>query len=249
MATTTQPRRVWPGRLLHVLALLLIGPWLVYFATSVLTGSVGIEPGVIGIIFTYASALGLSLISLVPSVAVALFRPLFGWIVFAVLGGVSVIGVAYSENKAAGKDTSAAIEDTVPSKIEVTVAAEILPPEKRDANVTPEVIAAMNDHVLNDFKQRYSRRAGAKHGDDPNVTVGTLRLEQDGHDLYMTELRPKQPASGQKPVLRMLWNIHDGQLKRVFCAYEQDDPTWRATRCGQQVSKTFTWDGWYTPRK
>lgn len=248
MEKTTPPRRGWPYRLLHVLAMLLIGPWAVYLPIAILTGTNEPEPGFLGILMAYASALGLSLVALALGIAIALFRPWIGWVVFVATGVFIVTGVVYADRKAEAPAKESASPAKTSRPIQVTVASEFLPPEKRNAQVTPEVISAMEDHLLSDFMQRHAARVGTAAAATPNVIVHSLRVEQDGHVLFMTELRPKQPTAGDTPVLRLLWNIHDGQLKRVFCAYEQDDPTWRPSACGKQVAQTFAWDGWYTPR-
>lgn len=231
-----------------MLGLLLVGPWLVYIPIAIMTGTHEPESGFMGFLMAYATALGLSLVALVLGIAIALFRPWIGWIAFAAVGLFIVTGVVSADRKYSPATDVPARPAQTSSPIQVTVASEFLPPEKRDAQVSQEVVFAMEAHLLNDFKQRHASRVGAKAGSELNVKVHTLRMEQDGHVLYMTELRPKLPVAGQDPVLRMLWNIHDAQLKRVFCAYEQDEPTWRPSACGKQVAQTFAWDGWHTPR-
>lgn len=248
MEKTTPPRRGWKYRLLHVLAMLLVGPWAVYFPIAILTGTHEPEPGFFGVLMAYASALGLSLVALALGIAIALFRPWIGWVAFVAIGVFIVSGVAYADRRSESPKEASVSSVQSSRTIQVSVASELLPPEKRNAQVTPEVVSAMEEHLLNDFQQRHAARVGTKTAANPNVTVHSLRVEQDGHVLYMTELKPKLPAAGETPVLRLLWNIHDGQLKRVFCAYEQDDPTWRPSACGKQVAQTFGWDGWYTSR-
>lgn len=239
-----------PVRTLNYLALLMFGPFVAYVAAGIAHGFTPLGSGFYMLTLSYAHWLGYSLIPLILAALIMIKSRVIAWVVM-ILGGAYLGYVTqpqHVEARAAAPISSPqhAAEDRLPI---VNATVELLPPEKLDATVTPETIRLMEGHYIQQIKGNVAARSGGDQAavDAVKVTANTMRVEESGHIVYITELDTSVDASADKiPYsLRVIWNIDDGALKRVQCVTKNPNDPWRRGKCGEKIAETFRWAGWH----
>jgi len=250
MDDTMARKRRMPVRTLNYLALLMFGPFVAYVAAGIAHGFTPLGSGFYMLTLSYAHWLGYSLIPLILAALIMIKSRVIAWVVM-ILGGAYLGYVTqphHVEARAAAPITSpqSAAEDRLPI---VNATVELLPPDKLDATVTPETIKLMEGHYIQQIKDNVSARSGGDQAavNAVKVTASTMRVEESGHIVYITELDTSIDASADKiPYsLRVIWNIDDGALKRVQCVTKNPKDPWRNGACGSKIAETFRWAGWH----
>lgn len=251
---TTVARASWARRFGLALAVIVVGPMWAYLVGGVLYGFDPIEPTFRGVLLSYAGWLGYCFLAAILGVGFSFTRPRAVWktivIAFGIMGVVSGLGGqpfrAVPTASAPRAHSDGAPARPAPAKVQVSTVSEFLKPGQEV--VTPKTVAIMDAFILDDFNRRQAQlgKPTKNSAGEPIAKVATFRFEDQGHVVYVSELRQTRPAPGEDPVLRVIWNTHDGQFKRVFCLSERDEFVWRSGECGRQLAETFGWPGWHS---
>ncbi|WP_157806570.1 hypothetical protein [Stenotrophomonas maltophilia] len=250
MDDTAVKKRRMPVRTLNYLALLTLGPFVAYVAAGIAHGFAPLGSGFYMLTLSYAHWLGYSLIPLIFAALVMIKSRVIAWVVM-ILGGAYLGYVVQPQHEGA----RAAAPISSPQNVAeerlpiVNSTVELLPPDKLDATVTPETIRLIEGHYIQQIKDNVSTRSGGDQAavSAVKVTASTMRVEESGHIVYITELDTSIDASADKiPYsLRVIWNIDDGALKRVQCVTKNPNDPWRRGKCGEKIAETFRWSGWH----
>ncbi|MGY1426145.1 hypothetical protein [Lysobacter sp. A289] len=208
---------------------------------------------------SFAFWLGASVGALVVAwIALMIRKPQAGWTLLVVIVGLTayLMHLDDQDNQRASRSpnseqstSSATTQTSVVDRASVNEVVEDLPPHMAGVRVDEAVIAGMNQAVADNYLQRWHHRQTGKPTSTLKIDAAahTMRVNTEGHVLYATELTVQvegKPLDGM-PKLRVIWNIQDNKIKRVFCIFPGKGHSWRKGACGKQVAETFGWDGWW----
>lgn len=261
-ATPAADARQWP-KWVHALLMLLVGPLAGYLVAGFAFGFPDRPETARAATLDFGYWFGITAIGLIISWAVLIKASRSTtWVVMLIItGGMGYMSSPMRTDLPGGRvakhtpDRSESIEGNsqdVDSRFVVNEVIEDVP-AGMVVKIDADTVRRFEEFYKDDFRKRLTQRFKDQGQPVPayNATATTLHLQEEGHDIYATELVISDPASTaarqQTRKIWVFWNFQDNKVKRVQCTYAGETFTYRRGKCGEQIAKTFGWEGWHSP--